>query len=308
MQTFGPDPMISKKSSADGKSQGFGFLAIVIAGVCFGSSGVLAKTAMSNGLSPLSAASYRFAIASFLLLPALLISTPRRFFVKPTDALMLGVHGTLGVSAGIFLYFQAIRSISASLAILLLYLHPVFTLIAAKFVLREKVTLPKSMAAAIVLIGCFLAARGLEAVRPSLNALDFAPGIGAALAYSFYTVFGKVLLEKRRIGVQTVTVYSILCAAVSLAAFQAFVGFQPIDGTTLLPLIGLAIVPTLLAFSLYSFGLKRIEAGEAGITGTVEMASALILAFLFLGERLDIIQLIGASMVLCGISIIQMLK
>ncbi|MBO3803638.1 MAG: EamA family transporter [Candidatus Brockarchaeota archaeon] len=298
--------MVRKQLSATGNSDGLGFAAVVLAGACFGSSGILAKVTMSHGLSPLSAASYRFAIASFALLPAVLALGPRRFSVRPVDALMLGAHGSVGVSVGILLYFQAINSISASLAILLLYLHPVFTLVAAKLVLGERVTAAKSLSAAAVLAGCLLSVNGLGAEAwPSASGL--ASGVGAGLAYSFYTVFGKLLMERRGIGAQTVTVYSIFYAAASLAAIQgALYGFQPIGGAEAwLSLAGLAAVPTLLAFGLYSFGLKRVDAGKAGITGTVEMVSALALAFAFLGERLGFAQWIGASMVLCGVSIMH---
>jgi len=284
-----------------------GFALIFLAGVCFGSSGVLAKMAMAHGLSPLSAASYRFAIASFVLLPAIFFVGPRHFLVKPVDAFFLAAHGVIGVSAGILLYFQTIQLISASLAVLLLYLHPIFTLIVSKLVLHERLTRLKFLAAIIVLAGCILAVRGLEFETSKLNASTLAIGIGAGLAYSFYTVFGKFLLEKRRISTQSLTAYSIIYAALALSAIQGLFGvYQPIDGgVTWLVLVGLALIPTLLAFALYSYGLKYVDAGKAGIIGTVETASALILAFLVLGERMDVVQWIGALMVLCGITIVQ---
>jgi len=284
-----------------------GFVLIFLAGVCFGSSGVLAKMAMAHGLSPLSAASYRFTIASSVLLPAILLIGPRRFLVKPVDALLLGAHGIIGVSAGIFLYFQAIRLSSASLAVLLLYLHPIFTLIASKLILHERLTRLKVLAVITVLTGCLLAARGLDIETSILSPLTFVIGIGAGLAYSFYTVFGKHLLEKRGISSQSLTAYSIFYAALALLAIQGvFEGYRPVDGdATWLVLIGLALIPTLLGFALYTCGLKYVDAGKAGIIGTVETASALILAFFVLGERMDVAQWIGALMILCGITILQ---
>lgn len=299
--------MIPEQRPATINADRLGFMMIVLAGVCFGSSGIMAKTAMEHGLSPLSAASYRFALASLLLLPAVLFIGPRRLIVKPVDAVLLGAYGAIGVSTGILLYFQTIRSISASLAVLLLYLHPVFTLVAAKPILHERITPLKALAAAVVLAGCILAVRGLEIETPGLSVTSLVTGVGAGLAYSFYTVFGKLLIERRGIGAQSLTVYSIIYAAITLFAIQGFSeGFQPIEGgITWLVLLGLALVPTLLAFALYTSGLKRIDAGKAGIIGTVETASTLILAFLALGERLDMIQWIGALMVLCGISIVQ---
>jgi DME family drug/metabolite transporter len=284
-----------------------GFMMIILAGICFGSSGIMAKTAMEHGMSPLSAASYRFTIASLVLIPAILFIGPRHFLVKPVDMILLGAYGTIGVSTGILLYFLTIRSISASLAVLLLYLHPVFTLVAAKPILHERITPLKALAAAIVLAGCILALRGLKVETTGLSAISLATGAGAGLAYSFYTVFGKLLIEKRGIGSQSLTVYSIIFSALALSAIQGLSeGFPPIAGDLAwLALLGLALIPTLLAFALYTSGLRHIDAGKAGIIGTVETASTLVLAFLLLGERLDMVQWIGALMVLCGISIVQ---
>lgn len=286
---------------------GLGFVLIFLAGVCFGSSGVLAKMAMAHGLSPLSAASYRFAMASSVLLPAILFIGPRRFRVKPVDALLLGAHGIIGVSAGIFLYFQTIRSSSASLAVLLLYSHPIYTLIASDLILHERLTRIKALAVIMVLTGCILAVRGLDVETPRMDAYTLITGLGAGLAYSFYTVFGKFLLEKRGINTQSLTAYSIVFGALALLAIQGLLeGFRPVDGgATWLVLIGLALIPTLLGFALYAYGLKYVDAGKAGIIGTVETASALLLAFLILGERMDVAQWIGALMVLCGITLVQ---
>ncbi|MEM1538038.1 MAG: DMT family transporter [Candidatus Nezhaarchaeales archaeon] len=285
----------------------FGFLLVVLAGICFGSSGVLAKIVITRGLTPLSVVSYRFIIATSILIPITLILNPRLFLVKPVDAFLLAVHSFIGVSMGILLYFQTIDLTSASLAVLLLYLNPVFTMAAARFTLNERITQLKVLAALLVLAGCFLAVKGFEAETLKLNATGLALGLTAALAYAFYTVFGKFLLEKRRLNVESLTLYSIVYAGLSLPLIQILLAsLQPVkDMEAWLALTGLALVPTLLGFALYISGLKRIEAGRAGIVGAIEIASALILAFIILGERLDPVQWLGALMVLCGVTIVQ---
>ncbi|MEM2533280.1 MAG: DMT family transporter [Candidatus Nezhaarchaeales archaeon] len=186
-------------------------------------------------------------------------------------------------------------------------LNPVFTMAAARFTLNERITQLKVLAALLVLAGCFLAVKGFEAETLKLNATGLALGLTAALAYAFYTVFGKFLLEKRRLNVESLTLYSIVYAGLSLPLIQILLAsLQPVkDMEAWLALTGLALVPTLLGFALYISGLKRIEAGRAGIVGAIEIASALILAFIILGERLDPVQWLGALMVLCGVTIVQ---
>ncbi len=94
-------------------------------------------------------------------------------------------------------------------------LNPVFTMAAARFTLNERITQLKVLAALLVLAGCFLAVKGFEAETLKLNATGLALGLTAALAYAFYTVFGKFLLEKRRLNVESLTLYSIVYAGLS---------------------------------------------------------------------------------------------
>ncbi|HIP66137.1 MAG TPA: EamA family transporter [Pyrodictium sp.] len=65
-------------------------------------------------------------------------------------------------------------------------------------------------------------------------------------------------------------------------------------------LVYLALVPGLLAFSLQILGQRRVEAVEASIVYTLEPLFAAIFSNLILGETLDMIQAIGALLILAS--------
>jgi len=60
-----------------------------------------------------------------------------------------------------------------------------------------------------------------------------------------------------------------------------------------------------LAYLLYTRGLRAMEAGRASIVATVEPVVAAVLGLLLLGERLDGWQWVGGLLVLTGVVSMQ---
>jgi drug/metabolite transporter (DMT)-like permease len=70
-------------------------------------------------------------------------------------------------------------------------------------------------------------------------------------------------------------------------------------------ILSLAVVSTLLGYSLYTRGLKYLEAGRAGIACTWEVVVASILAFMIFGETLSAPQIVGACLIFVGIFLVR---
>ena len=60
----------------------------------------------------------------------------------------------------------------------------------------------------------------------------------------------------------------------------------------------IGIGSTLLPFTLFYAGLRRLRAEEAGILATLEPVVAVLIAGVFLGESLRSLQWLGAALVL----------
>jgi len=63
---------------------------------------------------------------------------------------------------------------------------------------------------------------------------------------------------------------------------------------------------TVLAFICYNEGIKRIGATRASITATLEPITAGLIAWLFLGETMEVWQVLGAALVVASIIGLQM--
>ena len=66
------------------------------------------------------------------------------------------------------------------------------------------------------------------------------------------------------------------------------------------------IVGTMIPFGLYLEGINLIRATRASITSTLEPIVAGFLAYSFLGETLEGIQVLGAVMVIAAIVLLQL--
>jgi threonine/homoserine efflux transporter RhtA len=116
---------------------------IVLASVCFGTSGPLVKPTMDAGLSPQQVASFRIALAAVLLLAFVAITRPKALRLRKADLPLLVGYGLIGVAAVQLLYFAAVSRIPISMAMLLEFTAPVLVALWVRFVRR--VVLPARM-------------------------------------------------------------------------------------------------------------------------------------------------------------------
>ena len=70
-------------------------------------------------------------------------------------------------------------------------------------------------------------------------------------------------------------------------------------------LILLAVGPTIGGYGLYTVSLTCLPAATANLITTLEPALTAVLAYVFLGERLTVPQLLGGSLILIGVVIVR---
>jgi drug/metabolite transporter (DMT)-like permease len=70
-------------------------------------------------------------------------------------------------------------------------------------------------------------------------------------------------------------------------------------------ILGLALIPSLGGYALYTFGLRDLQASQASIIATWEVVTATFLGWFLFGEHLAAVQYFGAALVCFGIGWIQ---
>jgi drug/metabolite transporter (DMT)-like permease len=126
--------------------------------------------------------------------------------------------------------------------------------------------------------------------------------LAAAIAFAFYQLFAKGLIE--RVGPRLFT-----CIAMAGAAVGAFVQFflmHPastliVSSRVYLLSLFLAIGATVLPSFFLNAALHRISAQANATIGTLSPVATILLAVLILGEHLTLADTLGTALVLLGV-------
>lgn len=209
------------------------------------------------------------------------------------------------VNQGCFLL--GLSSSTASHASLLYALTPLVVLLFAGRLLREHALVAKSIGILIAFLGvaAILLERGLRGellvLRGDLIILV------AVFGWSLYTVLSKRLLV--RYDPMTVTTWSIVSGtALSLPALLIPGAIQPLD--TIRPevwgaLLYLSLGTNVIAYPLWSYALKNMDASKVAITANTQPILTGILSWLIFREQFTPGFLAGAALILAGVTWVE---
>ena len=97
----------------------------------------------------------------------------------------------------------------------------------------------------------------------------------------------------------------------SLASLLQFAAMRPVSALDL-PVrvyeyaIAMAIFSTVLPVFMLSYAIRRIGPGSASLIGSIGPVSTIYMAYLFLNERITLLQIAGSMLVLVGVLIISL--
>jgi DME family drug/metabolite transporter len=205
------------------------------------------------------------------------------------ELLLFGV-----VSVGVFYVAlsKAVELGGVSLAWILLYTAPAWVAVAAVVLLREHVDGFRRVLVGVTMVGVVLvAAGGGSGVRVSLASVAW--GLVSGLSYASWYVGGKRFLPRYR--PVTISAWTLLAGA---AVMLPFIQVRSYPLRAWLLLAGLSIISTYLPVLLYYSGLEVVDASRAAIIATIEPVVALALGAVIGDERLTVVAVAGALLVL----------
>jgi len=228
-----------------------------------------------------------------------------------------GILITLGVTSGALattMYTAAltqIQSISYSVVALLQQTQPIFTIILASLILKEKITRRFSFFAIIALAASYFLA--FPNFTPSIlgnqaEIIAAALAIGAAFFWGTGTILSKLILKKISYAATAIIRFIIVIPATfifSLFSNQIY-PLSNITSNQWLTLITLALFSGIVSFIIYYKGLQHTEAKISTIAEFTWPLSAAFIGFFFLGERLSSFQILAGAVLLIDILILSL--
>ena len=275
------------------------------AAILWAASGTVGKGLFAGGIAPLDVVQVRATFGSFLL--ALFFATRARhlFRIQGKDLWFLFFLGSVVMALVQLTYFTAISKIQVAAAILLQYLAPILVACYSICFWKERLTMVKVLSLFLSFIGCYLVVGGYSLHLLHLNRAGIVWGLASAVCYASYALLGERAMH--RYSPWTVLFYALLFSAIPWYIFYPPFHYL-VAGFTWPQWAGLlyiAFLGTAVPFGLYFVGINYIRSTRASITATLEPISAGFIAYLFLGETLETLQVLGGILVIMAIVILQ---
>lgn len=284
-----------------------GYLWVSCAALLWSTIGLLVRGLHDTyGVAALTIAFWRAGIGAVVAFSVLLLTQRARLRVAPRDWGFFVAYGALGIGAFYWVYAQAIVQTTVTMAVVLLYTAPAFVTLFAWRMFGEPLGGRKIIALGLAFGGCALVARVYDPAQLRLNGLGIVFGLGAGLTYALFTLLGKRAVQ--RYAPWTALTYQLIFGALFLLPFQdAAACARLIEFPhAWLYLFALALGPTLGAVGFFTAGLRDVPASNASILATIEPVMASVLAYIVLGERLEVWQMLGGGMVMGGAVVLNL--
>lgn len=274
---------------------------LILSGVAFGFLGWFGKTAYAAGITPGELLALRFTTSAALLGAWLSLPGVRRpALPRPTLKICLAL-GAFGYAVFSSCYFNALKGLSASLTVLLLYLYPVGVTLGGWLIFKDVMTPVKWLALALSLSGLAALVWGEWAVSSGWALLY---GVGAAVVYSGYILAGRKWLKGHDTSLCTFWIQVGAGTTLSIVHFRNLERPVEIFADNALLILGMAFVCSWLAMSLFIKGVQNLRSAEVAILSMSEPISALVIAVLLLNESISWVQAAGGAAVLCAMVMI----
>lgn len=291
------------------------FLALIIANIIWGAASPIFKWALQN-IPPFSLAFLRFYYAGLILALILLVY---RLIDKRSESLRLQIHRMVksdgknllllslcGITFNITFFFLGLKISSAIDAPIIASAGPVFTFFLALIFLKEKFRLKKLLGMLLALFGVILIV-----IQPILEKSSDASVLGnlffilATFGAVAQAIFGKKIYSNHNFIL--VTFLSFIIGTLTFIPMALYEYLKYPEWIAILDYRGLtgiifgAVLSSTVAYTLFGYGLSKIQASEVAIFSYIDPIVAVLIAIPLLGEKITLAYILGSTLVLSGI-------
>jgi drug/metabolite transporter (DMT)-like permease len=297
------------------RSRATGYAMVAVAATLFAVNASVVKVIEHTGFDAQRLTQVRSTGAFVGLTVVVLATRPAAIRVTRRQLVLLAALGVGGLALVQWSYFYAIHRLPIGEPLLIQFLAPILVALWARFAWHERVRARIWVALALSVVGLVLV---VELWRGTLDGLGIAVAGVACLTYTFY-----ILVAER--GTRTrdpvsLLAWGFLFASLFWAAVRPWWSFpvHRFDGSTSLlehlasvhaPIwllvLWMVVLGSIVPFLLVVAALPRIGATRTAIVSMLEPVVAILIAWAWLGEALDALQLVGAALTLVGIALAQ---
>ncbi|QHT61531.1 EamA family transporter [Paenibacillus lycopersici] len=206
------------------------------------------------------------------------------------------------------LYYQSLRYVPNSLAIILLFQFTWMGVLIHAIRLRQRPSNVMLATLAVLFVGTLLAAGVLDQSSGHVDALGIAFGLLAAVSYSLFVLFSGKAVPSADPAFRSAWMITGGMIVVFILFPPAFLWNGLIWGHLLLFGLLLGMFGAFIPPVLFASGVPHIGEGMATILGASELPVAVMLSAVVLHEQVSALQWGGVVLVLLGVAIPELVK
>ena len=288
------------------------FLMLILI-IFWGSSFVVVKIALDEGLTPIAIATFRFLIAGGLFLLALLLKKngerTYKLLLEGKDAPTLVLLALIGVTFFYAAQYTGIQMASASIAaILVCLLSPIIIAVLSAKIFKERLTKKQIFGIGIAAAGTFITIAGGTLSFPSDK--DFLLGslilLSTPVLWAAYSLLGKKTMKKYNpfLVVAYVTMLGGLCLIPFSLAENSLYQILTMSLYGWLAIVFLSFTCSLLGYYIWFYVLKQVSAAITSSFLFAEPLVTVIFAITFVGEKLNQFIIAGGLLIFIGVYLV----
>ena len=276
----------------------WGYLAGIVSGITYGMNPLFGVPVINKGLDVNSLLFYRYGVATLLML-VFMLAARKQVRVTWKQFGLMALLGVLFTACSLTL-FEAYKYIPSGVATSILYVYPIMVAVIMMFfkqfpTWQTWISIFAGVVGAVLLSfegeGGFIDWRGIALV------------VASGLCYTIFIVIVNQSESVKALPNLTLTFYCFLIGTIMLFALSDFgVSLNPVpDVESWLNVLGLAVLPTVVATITLAASTKAVGATKTSILGILEPLTAILIGTVVFNEPFTLAVAIGVALILFAI-------
>jgi drug/metabolite transporter (DMT)-like permease len=299
---------------ANNKIGSFDFFLMLCLIIFWGSSFVVVKALLLQGLTPIAIATFRFLVAGVLFLVALVVMKVRRplsvVVFEGKDTLVFVGLSLVGVTFFFIVQYVGIELADASVAaILVCFLSPILIALLSMRIFNESLKKKQFLGLAVAGIGTLLVITGGTMDFGSSNPTFLFGSLILLLTpilWASYTLGGKRLIEKYSpfLVVAYVSIIGGLFLIPFSLAENSLQGILTLSLQAWEAILYLAVTCSFVGYFIWFHVMSRVKAAVTSSFLFAEPLVTVLFATVFIGENITLPLLVGGLLIFTGVLLI----
>lgn len=283
----------------------------LLGAVMFSAKAIFVKVAygIQPEIDPVSLILYRmlFALPFYIVILTLELRKRKDIEWDTVTLIKIFVMGFVGYYLASYFDFWGLQYIDASLERVILYIYPTFVLILSFIINKKKIKPMQLLAIGITYLGVIVAFQ--DRINESDNlVLGTVLIVICSLTYALYLVGSEQLVG--RLGPKILTSMALIVSSVcviihKLVTMNNTLAFSEVNPKIYWISLCVAIFSTVLPSFMISEAIRRVGASNTSILASIGPISTIIMASIFLDEKISNYLIVGTMIVIGGIVLIS---